>query len=673
MLNADLKSTAPVHEWPMGGSEMAERIRHHDWPSSPLGDPAQWPEQLRATVQLVLDSTEPACILWTAAGFHVYNDAYRAILDTRHPGALGQSFAQVWPEAEITADTRHADVLTTGKAAVIENHSHIALGARGPRESYFTVYMTPIRGQDGAVEGVLRRLIDTTELTEAQRKLRNAVSRLDEHQAGLILQLALSDAISEESWRQRTQARTELQDREERLRLATVAGRLATWDWDVSTGKVVWSDQMYAMHGYSPDEVEPSFGAWAQRVHADDLPGLLQVLESAMERRQEFVHRFRLVHPDGSTHWCSARGRYFQNEPGGTLRMLAVAQDVTDEQRAQQRLRDVEMRQRALIEGVPQLIWRADTCGNWTWSSPQWETYTGLTLDESLGEGWLAGVHPDDRGRAREAWRNAAASGVFDVEYRIGPSGAGPYRWFQTRATPIRNEENGVIEWLGTSTDVDELRRARERHKLLVAELQHRTRNLLGVIRSLAIMTARESRDLHAFQAQFGERLDALSRAQGLLSRSDDDPITLEALLRVELEALGTSRFVSQVTLQGPEVRIRSSVVQTLALALHELATNALKHGALRSPDGQLAVSWSVRTQPDANLLQLHWRETGTAPPAGPRIHSGYGRELLEQMLPYVLDAKTVYQVTPSGARCTIELPVGVDATTGLARIGAAQ
>jgi PAS domain S-box-containing protein len=673
MLNAEPKSTATVPEWPLGGSEMAGRIRHHDWASSPLGAPGGWPEHLRAAVQLILDSTEPTCILWTAAGFHLYNDAYRAILDTRHPSALGRSFAQVWPEAEGLADARHTDVLTSGTAGVIENCPYIVLDTRGPRERYFTVYVTPIRGPDAAVDGVLRRLIDTTELTETQRKLRTVVSKLDEQQAGLIMQLALSDAISDESWRQRTRARTELQDREERLRLATVAGRLATWDWDVNTGKVVWSDQMYAMHGYSPDEVEPSFGAWAQRVHADDLPGLLQVLESAMERREEFVHRFRLVHPDGSTHWCSARGRYFQNEPGGTLRMLAVAQDVTEEQRAQQRLRDIEMRQRALIEGVPQLIWRANSCGAWTWSSRQWETYTGLSFNESLGDGWLARVHPDDRERAREAWRNAETAGVFDVEYRIGRSGMGPYRWFQTRATPIRHEENGVIEWLGTSTDVDELRQARERQKLLVAELQHRTRNLLGVIKSLAAMTARESRDLPAFKAQFGERLGALSRAQGLLSRSDEEPITLEALLRVELEALGTSRFVSQITLEGPEVRIRSSVVQTVALAIHELATNALKHGALRSTAGRLTVSWSLRTQKDGNTLQLHWQETGEAAPANPRSHSGYGRELLEQMLPYVLDAKTDYQITSLGARCTIELPVGVDATTGLARIGAAQ
>src|SRR5262249_28119355 len=152
------------------------------------------------------------------------------------------------------------------------------------------------------------------------------------------------------------------------------------------------------------------------------------------------------------------------------------------------------------------------------------------------------------------------------------------YRWFQARATPIRNEAGVVVEWLGTSTDIDELRQAREHQKLLVAELQHRTRNLIGGVRSLATMTARDFSDLDSFQAHFGDRLAALSRVQGLLSRADEEPITLGSLLRLELEALGTPRFVDQISLEGPEVRIKSSVVQTFALAIHELATNALKH-----------------------------------------------------------------------------------------------
>jgi len=521
----------------------------------------------------------------------------------------------------------------------------------------------------------MRRLFDTTEHAEVRRRLRQALADLSQHRAGLTMRLALSDAISEENARQSAQARTELQDREERLRLAIVAGRLATWDWDVDTGRFVWSDQMSPKYGYSPDEIEPSFTAWAQRVHKDDLPGLLQALENARRRSGDFIQRFRIVHPDGSVQWYFARGRYFYSEPGHRLRMLAVAQDVTEEHRAQLRLRDIEMQQRALIEGVPQLIWRADSQGHWTWCSPQWIRLTGLSMEQSRGDGWLAAIHPDDRPLARAAWANAVTDSVFDLEYRIGAVGTGFYRWFQTRATPLRNEEHGVIEWLGTSTDIDELRQARERQKLFVAELQHRTRNLIGVVRALANMTSRETGNLDAFQAHFGERLGALSRAQGLLSRSEGEPITLDELLRMELDALGTARAGDPFTIRGPKVQLQTSVVQTFALAIHELATNALKHGALQTPGGRVEISWHFGTgSPDNNTLHLHWREiqegaADTPTPAGP---AGYGRELLEQMLPYVLDAKTQYWITAAGAQCKIELPVRFNAVTGWAQIVAA-
>lgn len=665
----------PEARFPVGDGEMAARIRDHDWDTTPLGELQDWPAQLRNVVQLLLDSPEPTCLLWTAEGFHLYNDAYIAVLNARHPQALGRSFAGVWPESAHLDQARHASVLRTGRAIRLHDRAYLIAIGGITRERFFTVTATPVRGEHESIEGVLQRLVETTEHAEAQRNLRYARLKLGEHRAGLTMQLALSDAISDESARRRAETKIELQDREERLSLALLAGRLATWDWNLETGQVVWSDQMNTLNGYSADETEISFEAWARRVHTDDLPGLLKALESARERRSEFTQRFRIIHADKSVYWCSARGRYFYDKPGRATRMLAVARDITEEHRAETKLRDIELRQRALIEGVPQLIWRAQSNGSWQWSSPQWARYTGLSLDESLGEGWLAAVHPGDRERARDAWRAAVHEGVFDVEYRIGLIGSDRYRWFQTRATPIRNEEHGVIEWLGTSTDVDELRQTRERQKLLVAELQHRTRNLIGVVAALATLTSQDCDSLADFLRQFNDRLGALSRAQGLLSRSEQEPIGLAVVIRMELDALGTDRIREQVTVAGPDVRLQSSVVQTFALAIHELATNALKHGALL-PGGAVSVTWALQTDaPDQPRLRLEWRESGStaSDSARKRTQTGYGRELLEHMLPYVLDAETRYEVTAQGAQCTIVLPLRVSEETGEAQVGAAK
>jgi PAS domain S-box-containing protein len=665
----------PETRWPAGDGQMAARIRDHDWGATSVGEPEDWPPHIRNVVQLLLDSPEPTCLLWTAEGFHLYNDAYVPILNVRHPQALGRSFADVWPESAHLDQARHGSVLRTGKAIRLHDRPYLISIDATARERFFTVTATPVRGEHESIAGVLQRLVDTTEHTEAQRNLRYARLKLGEHRAGLTMQLALSDAITDESARQRAETKIELQDREERLSLALLAGRLATWDWNLETGKVVWSDQMNTLQGYSADETEISFGAWAQRVHTDDLTELLNALESALERHSEFAHRFRIIHPDKSVHWCAARGRYFYDKPGRAIRMLAVARDITEEHRAETKLRDIEIRQRALIEGVPQLIWRAQSNGSWQWSSPQWTRYTGLSMDESLGEGWLAAVHPADRERARRAWRAASYEGVFDVAYRIGPLGSDRFRWFQTRATPIRNEEHGVIEWLGTSTDIDELRQARERQKLLVAELQHRTRNLIGVVGALATFTTQDSNSIADFLRQFNDRLGALSRAQGLLSRSEQEPISLAVVIRMEFDALGTDRISKQVSIAGPDVRLQSSVVQTFALAIHELATNALKHGALLC-GGRVSVTWTLQTDAsDEPRLRLEWRESGSAAAvySGKRSQTGYGRELLEHMLPYVLDAETQYEVTAQGAQCTVILPLRVSAETGEAHVGAAK
>jgi PAS domain S-box-containing protein len=340
--------------------------------------------------------------------------------------------------------------------------------------------------------------------------------------------------------------------------------------------------------------------------------------------------------------------------------------------RAEARLRDIERQQRALIEGLPQFIWRASGDGQWSWCAPQWSRYTGLAETESRGHQWMLAVHPEDRAKVRSAWRDAVQRGEFDLEYRIGPLGEHRYRWFQSRATPIRNEEHDIVEWVGTSTDVDELREARERQKLLVAELQHRTRNLIGVVKSIARQTLRENDSLGAFTHQFDDRLGALSRVQGLLSRAEHEPITLEALIGMELEALGSSSVRERVHAYGPTVHLQPSIVQTFALAIHELMTNALKYGSLLTPEGRLYVTWDLRQDAEAQpRLHLEWMESG--PPRDEPRGTGYGRELIEQMLPYVLEARTSYQITPKGVYCTVDAPLSMSHDTGVPRIAAAR
>ena len=188
----------------------------------------------------------------------------------------------------------------------------------------------------------------------------------------------------------------------------------------------------------------------------------------------------------------------------------------------------------------------------------------------------------------------------------------------------------------------------------MVAELQHRSRNLLGVVASVAGKTLANGGSVEDFQL----RLKALSRAQALLSEFGSDTVEVGALVRAELEA-HTGGESSKITLSGPKVHLTASQVQNYALALHELATNAVKYGALKSPEGALAVDWALDHDPQGRRrLVLTWVETGVEISPNAANRRGYGRELIEKALSYALRAKTEYLIEDGGVRCRIDLPL---------------
>lgn len=331
-------------------------------------------------------------------------------------------------------------------------------------------------------------------------------------------------------------------------------------------------------------------------------------------------------------------------------------------------LRRTELRLSTLVNGIPQLVWRSGDGGQWAWSSDQWSAYSHLSDEQSRGLGWLDAFHPDDRAIAEKAWAAATGCDGFSFEARIRNGSDGGYRRFHVAGKAVRTPERKTLEWLGTCTDVDDILQLQEQQSVLVGELQHRTRNLMAIVQAVMLRTIKGSRSLEEFRRCIDDRMDALARVQGLLSRRGSQRIAFDVLLReelsahVELDALGNSE---QVSTSGPTgVPLASSLVQTFALALHELATNAVKYGALSEPAGRLTVRWEVRETPRGSLLHVDWRERGVtnlpAEGAAPR-GGGYGRELIERALPYQLGAETSYRFVEDGLHCTIVVAVATD------------
>lgn len=342
-----------------------------------------------------------------------------------------------------------------------------------------------------------------------------------------------------------------------------------------------------------------------------------------------------------------------------------VHERTRDLEHANAALRASESAFRTLVEGIPQLVWRSRDGGDWTWSSPQWIEYTGQALEGSLQQGWLQALHAEDREAAEQAWAMAGAVAGLEFEARIYHAKEGRHRHFHTRASPLLDDDGKLVEWLGTSTDVDDIMQLQRRQSVLVEELQHRTRNLMAVVQAVMLRTLKGSTTLPEFQRCIEDRMQALARAQGLLSRRGTGRVSFDELLFEELSAhveLDTEGNSAQVVTSGPPgVALQSSNVQTLALAIHELATNASKYGALADQDGRLEVHWHVIPSHAGSRLRVEWTERAVktmpdlaAAPKG----GGYGRELIESALPYQLGARTSYGFADDGVRCTIEIAV---------------
>lgn len=368
---------------------------------------------------------------------------------------------------------------------------------------------------------------------------------------------------------------------------------------------------------------------------------------SAQRERWFGIHAFPIGSPD-------------RNELG------LLVDDVTARHLGEQALRrrgeelhESEQRLRTLVEGIPQLVWRAVDAGRWTWASSQWTAFTGQNETDSREWGWLDSVHPDDHAIARDAWVQALQTGELDVDYRIRQGNKG-YRWFHTLGRPVTNDRGEVVEWLGTSTDIDDLKRLREHERLLLAELQHRVRNTLAVIRSIARRTADNSDTVEDFRTHLDGRLAAFARTQSHVTRDPIRGIDLEAIVADELLAHQVHEG-GAVTIRGPEVRLQPRMADTLGLALHELVTNAVKYGSLggRQDGGGVAVSWRVdQAREGGQTLRLEWVETVPGGTIRPPTRTGFGAELLERTLAYDLDAEVKLDFRPHGLRCTIAVPL---------------
>jgi len=223
------------------------------------------------------------------------------------------------------------------------------------------------------------------------------------------------------------------------------------------------------------------------------------------------------------------------------------------------------------------------------------------------------------------------------------------------RILPYRSIDNFIAGVVITFIDVTAVARADERQRLLLAELQHRVRNTLSVVRTIARRSAQTSSTVEEYAFHLDGRLNAFARTQALVTRDPENGVDLEFLIAEELMAYN-ARDGEQVRISGPTIRLQPKPAETFALAIHELATNAVKYGALSQPSGHVEIAWRVESASPGELV-FDWRERN-----GPEVNGpgrlGFGTEILERTLAFEFQARTQLSFKPSGMQCTIRIPM---------------
>lgn len=473
------------------------------------------------------------------------------------------------------------------------------------------------------------------------------------------------------------------------------AGGVGLWYWDIDSGRLHWSATMERLHGLQPGSFDETYAGFQTRIHAEDRTATVEAIEAALGKGQQYFIEYR-VQPDDDSEprWVEARGEAIRRQ-GSVIAMAGTCQDVSARKRTEKELAERAARQESItrlgllaLRDAP-LQNLLDTIADEVCSVLHLEFCKILELLPSgkdlllrAGRGWNEGLV----GRLRlSADRGSQAGYTLKVEKAVVVDDLETEERF---ASPKLLRDHGVISGLSViiagdlerpygvisvhtrrhrrfhQNEVDFMQavaniialtaqraQATERQRLLLRELRHRVGNLLTLIVSLFNNTARTTDSVEELSEKFVARVMSLSRAHTHISYTGWSTASLYRLVREVAEP-----FLERVRIEGRDIHLGADSAFALSLALHELLTNAARHGALAIPDGSLHLSWTVEGEDLAAVLRIKWIETGFAPssPAAARFGVRLVKTVVEDQLGGTVDTR----YDSDGVSIAIDLPL---------------
>lgn len=422
-----------------------------------------------------------------------------------------------------------------------------------------------------------------------------------------------------------------------------------------ANGKCVFLNKMLRdFWGVSLEDI-PSFD-WTGSVHPDDVARLAGPFRAAMETQTPMQVEARYRRADGVYRILRTSAEPRFSETGEFLGMVGVNTDVTEQRENEETLRQT-MESLSLATKASRLGWGTWDTGAGT---AEWDTrgreILGLPQGAVTAEDWFQRVHPEDRA-VLQGEIDACVEGhrAFDVIYRVcHPDGT----VVRVHGTGSLERTSGGVTGTGMVRDVTEQAREEEFKQLVIQELGHRIKNLLGLVSSLVSQT-RATGDVAEFKSALQGRLRALGASLGSVGGAGQggaETTDLHELSEAVLRPYLLDRPDS-IRISGPRLRLPARHGRIVGLALHELTTNAVKYGALSCPGGHVELSWAFDDAADCNRLDVVWSEVG-GPPVTPPEERGFGSRLLQEIIALETGAGSDLDFASTGIRYTLNLPI---------------
>ncbi len=451
----------------------------------------------------------------------------------------------------------------------------------------------------------------------------------------------------------RKQNEEELREREAELRTALEAGALAVFDYYHTTGRMRSSPRLNEMYGYPPDRQ-----LTIQDIRARYHPEHLDEIATRLRQRDEdaTLHHFdwttRLLLPGGAVRWLNGRGEYVRNEAGRAIRSRGVVMDITERKHAE----EANARLAAIVScSSDAIISYAAADGRiLTWNKGA-EALFGYTAAEALG-GPVGLVVPQDRLGPQEdetgAYNRALREGHVQVE-TVRRRKDGTLVDVSISATRMTDPNGHVLGVSAVIRDITERKRWEEHQRLLINELNHRVKNTLATVQSIASQSLRSAATPEEARQAVEERLFALSRVHNVLTRENWEGAAIREVVD-EAVAPYQPKGRNRIHIAGPDRRLSPRMSLALAMALQELATNAVKYGALSNETGEVRLEWQVDESGKEPRLHLTWAESG-GPSVKAPSRQGFGTRLIERSLAQDLEGEVRLAFEPTGLVCTIQ------------------